>query len=308
MPEATEQTLETTAATTAVAVAVPSADDAPSKGKGWGFGFWLAVAWIVFMGVVMIAVPFLPLDDPDKPTSDLFADMFSDGHFFGADEVGRDLFSRVLWGGRVSLSIGVVSLICGFFIGGFIGITAGFFRGRYEKITMALVDVMLSFPALILALALLRLLSDPGTLEGSFGKVVIVLTILSIPALARITRANTLVYSQREFVLAARSLGARPWRILRKEILPNVLPSMLSFSFVALAILVVAEGALAFLGLSVEAPTVTWGKLIELGRGDLDKAPHLALVPCAFLFVTLLALNLVGDKLQAKFSVREANV
>jgi peptide/nickel transport system permease protein len=303
----TEQTLQPGAVAVAPIPAV-GADDAPLGKKGWGWGFWLAVAWIVVLGVVLLLVPVLPLDDPDDPSASLFAGVNKEGFLFGSDELGRDLFSRVLWGGRVSLAIGIVSLVLGFILGGFIGITAGFFRGRYEKLVMAMVDVMLSFPALILALALLRLLSDPGTLEGSFGKVVTVLTVLAIPSLARITRANTLVYSQREFVLAARSLGAKPWRILVKEILPNVLPSMLSFSFVALAILVVAEGALAFLGLSVEAPTVTWGKLIELGRGDLDKAPNLALIPCAFLFITLLALNLVGDKLQSRFSVREANV
>ena len=307
MPEVTEQTLQPGAVAVAPVTPVDPAD-APAAKRGWGWGFWVAVVWIVGLGLVLVLAPVLPLDDPDSVGSAFFAKPGEEGYLFGSDELGRDLFSRVLWGGRVSLSIGVVSLVFGFFIGGFIGITAGFFRGRYEKVVMSLVDVMLSFPALILALALLRLLSDPGTLEGSFGKVVTVLTILSIPSLARITRANTLVYSQREFVLAARSLGAKPGRILVKEILPNVLPSMLSFSFVALAILVVAEGALAFLGLSVEAPTVTWGKLIELGRGDLDKAPYLALIPCAFLFVTLLALNLVGDKLQAKFSVREANV
>lgn len=310
MPDATDTANDQALAAEASAVfAVGIVEDDTRRGrKGWGWGFWAAVSWVVVLGVVMLLVPFLPIDDPDAVTADLFAQPGEEGHLFGADELGRDLFSRVLWGGRVSLSIGVISLLFGFFLGGLIGITAGFFRGRYEKVVMALIDVMLSFPSLILALALLRMLSDPGTLEGSFGKVVIVLTILSIPALARITRANTLVYSQREFVLAARSLGARPGRILVKEILPNVLPSMLSFSFLALAILVVAEGALAFLGLSVEAPTVTWGKLIELGRGDLDKAPHLALIPCGFLFVTLLSLNLIGDKLQARFSVREANV
>lgn len=310
MPEATETATDQTLAVEATAVSPapgPTADTTLGK-LGWGWGFWAAMVWVAVLGVVMLAVPLLPIDDPDAVTADLFAEPGEQGHLFGADELGRDLFSRVLWGGRVSLSIGVISLLFGFFLGGLIGITAGFFRGRYEKVVMALIDVMLSFPSLILALALLRMLSDPGTLEGSFGKVVIVLTILSIPALARITRANTLVYSQREFVVAARSLGAKPGRILVKEILPNVLPSMLSFSFVALAILVVAEGALAFLGLSVEAPTVTWGKLIELGRGDLDKAPYLALVPCGFLFVTLLSLNLIGDKLQARFSVREANL
>lgn len=307
MPEATEQTLDASrAAVSAVPVVDPS--DAPRRGKGWGWGFWAAVAWIATLAVVLLLVPVLPIDDPQSSSADLFAKPGEEGFLFGSDELGRDLFSRVFWGLRLSMAIGVVSLVCGFFLGGFLGITAGFFRGRYEKVVMAAVDVMLSFPALILALALLRLLSDPGTLEGSFGKVVIVLTILSIPALARITRANTLVYSQREFVLAARSLGAKPWRILVREILPNVLPSMLSFSFIALAILVVAEGALAFLGLSVEAPTVTLGKLIESGRQDLDKAAYLSFIPCAFLFVTLLSLNLIGDKLQAKYSVREANV
>ncbi len=312
MPEATEQVLQTETAAGVIApgasLAIEDALESRVTAKGWGWGFWLAVGWLVFLAAVTLLLPFLPVDDPEAVTSDLYAKVNQDGHLFGADELGRDLFSRVLWGGRVSLSIGIVSIICGFVIGGFIGITAGFFRGRYEKLVMAMVDVMLSFPALILALALLRLLSDPGTLEGSFGKVVIVLTVLSVPSLARITRANTLVYSPREFVLAAQSLGARPWRILRKEIRPNVLPSLLSFSFVARAIRGGAEGALAFLGLSVEAPTVTIGKLNESGRGDLDKAANLALIPCAYLFLTLLALNLVGDKLQARFSVREANV
>lgn len=308
MPEATEQTLAAEA--TAVSPAVPvAAGDAPAKGKGWGWGFWAAVGWIGALALVFVLVPWLPLKDPQaNDFTALYAGVGEEGYLFGTDETGRDLFSRVLWGGRVSMAIGVASLVCGFFIGGLLGITAGFFRGRYEKAVMALMDVMLSFPALILAMVLLRLLSPPGTLEGTFSRIVIVLTVLSVPALARITRANTLVYSQREFVLAARSLGAKPWRILVREIFPNVLPSMLSFSFIALAILTVAEGALSFLGLSVESPTVTWGKLIEAGRGDLDKAPHLTLIPCGFLFVTLLALNLIGDRLQSRYSVREANV
>lgn len=309
MPDAADITLAAEAAPVPVPPVAP--DDAPTGRRGFGWGFWLAVGWVVLFGVVMLLVPVLPLDKPSAISRD-FRDYFAPpgerGFLFGSDEAGRDMLARVLWGGRVSLSIGVVSVVLGFLIGGLLGITAGFFRGRYERAVMTLVDIMLSFPSLILALALLALLSEPGTQEGSFGKVVVVLTVLSIPYLARITRANTLVYSQREFVLAARSLGARPGRILVREILPNVLPSMLSFTFIALAILVVAEGALAFLGLSVEAPTVTWGKLIEGGRGDLDKAPYLSLIPCGFLFVTLLSLNLIGDKLQARFSVREANV
>lgn len=279
-------------------------DEGVSAKQGFGIGFWLAVAWLAGLLIVLLLVPWLPIDEPETPSGDLFVSPGGE-YIFGSDELGRDMFSRVLWGGRLSLSIGLAALLLGFFFGGLIGITAGFFRGPYERIVMAVMDIMLSFPSLILALALIAALSEPGTQEGSFSKLVVVLTILAVPALARITRANTLVYSQREFVLAARSLGAKNGRILIKEILPNVLPSMLSFAFIALAVLVIAEGALAFLGLSVEAPNVTWGKLIELGRGDLDKAPYITLIPCAFLFLTLLSLNLIGDKLQAKFAVKE---
>ncbi len=307
MPD-TDAPLAETALVASVDGAVPPILDGGTSPKArFGFGFWLALAWLVGLFVVLVLVPVLPLDEPGQFTPDLFQGPSADSPF-GTDEGGRDMLARVLHGGRQSLSIGVTSLLLGFLFGGVIGITAGFFRGIYERLIMALMDIMLSFPSLILALGLIAALSEPGTQEGSFGKLVVVLTVLAVPALARITRANTLVYSQREFVTAARSLGAGNRRILVREILPNVLPSMLSFAFIALAILVIAEGALAFLGLSVEAPAVTWGKLIELGRGDLDKAPYLTLIPCAFLFLTLLSLNLIGDKLQARFSVKEGQV
>jgi peptide/nickel transport system permease protein len=276
--------------------------------KGYGWGMWLAVAWCVVIALLVIFAPVLPfVDDPDliTATSEPYADP-SGEHWFGTDQNGRDLFARVAWGGRVSLTIGFLSLLFGFVLGGALGITAGYFRGRYERVVMSAMDIMLSFPSLILALALLAALSPPGEQAGSLGKVTFVLTVLAIPALARITRANTLTYSQREFVLAARAMGAKSRRILWKEILPNVIPPMVSFSFVALAILVVAEGALAFLGLSVEAPASTWGKLIQAGSEKMDQAPHLALIPCGVMFLTLLSLNFIGDRLQTRYNVRES--
>lgn len=282
----------------------PEQEAAAAPPTSRNIGMWFATGWLVLLFVALIATPWLPLDDPDQPSGDLFAPPSAEAPF-GTDELGRDMLSRVLWGGRVSLSIGISSLTFGLLLGGAIGLTAGFFGGTYERLVMAVMDVMLSFPSLILALALIAALSEPGTQEGSFAKLVVVLTILAVPALARITRANTLVHSRREFVTAARSLGAKNGRIVVREILPNVLPSMLSFAFLALAILIIAEGALAFLGLSVEAPAVTWGKLIELGRRDLDTAPYLTLIPCAFLFFTLLSLNFIGDRLQTRFAVRE---
>lgn len=296
---------------TAVALELdPAGDfDATTPRRRLSIGMWLAGVWLALLGLLTLLAPVLPfVEDPDKIGVGPVQEAPTLSHWMGTDQNGRDVFARVAWGGRVSLTIGILSLLLGFFIGGLIGITAGYFRGRYERYVMSGVDIMLSFPSLILALALLRALSPPNETSGSLGKVTFVLTVLAVPALARITRANTLAYSQREFVTAAKALGAKPKRILTKEILPNVVPAMISFSFVALAILVVAEGALSFLGLSVKAPAATWGKLIQAGSEKLDEAPHMALMPCAVMFLTLLSLNFIGDRLQHRFSARESKL
>jgi peptide/nickel transport system permease protein len=138
--------------------------------------------------------------------------------------------------------------------------------------------------------------------------VILALAIVSIPSLARITRAATLTFSQREFVMAARTLGASHWRVITREVLPNVIPPMAAFALLAIAIAIVAEGTLSFLGLSVEAPTASWGGIINEGRDILDEAPHVSLIPCGIMFLTLLALNYVGDKLQAIWNVREVRL
>ena len=134
---------------------------------------------------------------------------------------------------------------------------------------------------------------------------ILALSILSIPPLTRIVRANTLVYAQREFVLAARSLGAKNRRILVREILPNIMPAMLSFALTGLAVLIIAEGALAFLGQSVPPPVPTWGKLIEDGQQDLANAWWISLLPAAMMFVTILSFNILGDVAAKRFDVRE---
>ena len=287
-----------------------------------GIGFWIAVTWLVVLFALAILAPWLPfVQDPND--IDALAlrqpgawsnggswngSLSSTFHLFGADDLGRDIFSRVIWGARVSLFIGVVTVALGFLIGGTIGLTAGYFRGRFEKIFMSAMDIMLAFPALILALAIVTFLSEPGSQDASLGTITLTLTILSIPALSRITRASTLTFSQREFVQAARTLGARNGRIIVREILPNVIPPMVSFSLIAIAIVIVAEGGLSFLGLSVSAPTATWGNMINEGRTALEIAPHIALIPCAVMFLTLLAFNYAGDQLRRRFDVQEARL
>jgi peptide/nickel transport system permease protein len=198
--------------------------------------------------------------------------------------------------------VGVSSIAIGMTVGGTLGLIAGYFRGRSDSFIVALANILLAFPPLILALALVSFMGQ------NLPNVIAALAILSIPSLTRITRASTLTFSQREFVMAARTLGASHWRVITREVLPNVIPPMASFALLAIAVVIVAEGTLSFLGLSVESPAVSWGKLIEGGRQNLDETPHVSLLPCLVMFLTLLSLNYVGDKFRAAFNVRESGL
>lgn len=289
--------------------AVTGAADPEREVKKLGIGFWLCVGWLVLLISLAILAPYLPfIDDPNVTSAEALDAEPGGEHWFGGDDIGRDVFSRVIWGARVSLFIGVAAIAFGFVIGGTLGLTAGYYGGRYERVVIGAMDIMLAFPALVLALALVTFLSPPGTQNASLGTVTLVLTILAVPALARITRAATLSFAQREFVTAARALGARNGRIIAREILPNVVPPMAAFALIAIAIVIVAEGALSFLGLSVASPTATWGNLIEQGRQSLDDTPWISLFPCGVMFLTLLSFNYVGDQLRRYFDVKEVNL
>ena len=267
-----------------------------------GLGFWLAVAWVVIVVSVCALAPLLPLADPNQTLHGPRNGGITAQNWLGTDEGGRDLLSRTIWGGRVSLLIGFVSVAFGLAIGGTVGLIAGFYRGRVDRYVMAIFDVSLAFPAVVLALLLVTFLGQ------ELQWILLTIGILAVAPVGRLARANTMAYSQRDFVTAARALGAKGPRIMVREILPNILVAMAALALLGTALAIVAEGSLAFLGLSVEGSTNTWGKMIVAGSAGnaLRNAPLMAFVPISAMFSTLLALNLIGDRLRAHFEVRES--
>jgi peptide/nickel transport system permease protein len=254
----------------------------------------------------------LPLQDPNLQTNNFNSATGSFGtgeplespsfnHFLGTDALARDTFSRIVHGGWVSLIVATVAAGFGVIVGGLLGSLVGFVRGRTESIIMALIDVILAFPALILLLALVSIFE-----VRSLTIISLVIGFLSIPAYTRVSRANSLAVSNREFVLAARAIGTKSRTILFREIIPNVLPTLLAYALVAAAFVVVVEGSLSFLGLSVQLPQSTWGNMINQARRDIKLNIAQVFWPSLALSLTVLALNQVGDFFQRRFAVRDS--
>ncbi len=279
-----------------------SAAPKPTRRKH-GLGLWLPVAWISVIVVGSMLAPWLPLK-PNGKTLGKAGLMPSSKFWFGTDQIGRDIFSRVLWGGRVALAVGVVSVISAMVVGGALGLFAGFYRGRLEAVLNTIVNTLLAFPALVLVLAITAFLGH------NLWNIVTAIAIVAIPAFARIAYANTLTVSQREYVLAARSLGAKNGRILFREILPNVVLPLSAFALVVTAVAIVAEAGLAFLGLSIQRPKPSWGSMIDDGRKLLVGKGiwHVTFIPIGVMFVTVLCINLIGDRLQSIIDGRDAKI
>jgi peptide/nickel transport system permease protein len=231
--------------------------------------------------------------------------------WWGTDGNGFDVFARCIYYARYTLWIGISSTAIGLFVGGALGMLAGYFRGKTDRVISVLIDCLLAIPALVLAIMVVRRLDDiklDYTFLGWMSRlwqIILTLSILAIAPLARIVRAQTMALREREFVLAGRSLGAGNMRILFKEILPNLIPAMVTVAATGLGILIAAEGALAFLGLGLET---SWGFMINANRNRLEKAWWATIFPCIMLFLTVLSFNLIGDRLARRFDVREAAV
>ena len=261
---------------------------------------WLGAGllMLLLLGTTALFAPMLAPRDPLSQNLDQDLIAHSREHPLGTDKLGRDLLSRIIYGGRVSLLVGIATVTLSLAIGVAIGSFSGYCGGWIDQLLMRMVDILMAFPGILLAIAFTAVLG-PG-----LDHVIIALCLIGWTGYARLVRGEILSLRERDFIHAARALGGRPKRIILRHLLPNLLPPLLIQATFGLAAAVVAEGSLSFLGLGVEPPTPSWGSMLNDGRQFLLVAPHLTTYPGLALMITVLALNLVGDALQERLNGR----
>jgi len=252
----------------------------------------LAVVAGMFIVLLLSSALFAPVIAPYDPTTQDYAKIMnppSSEHWFGTDEIGRDIFSRVIYGARVSLQAGLISVGIALGVGVPIGLISGFYRGFLDEVIMRITDALLSFPSLVLALALAAVLG--AGLENAMIAIGIVLT----PNFIRLVRAEVLAHREREYVEAAKASGLRDWRVMLVHIFPNTLAPMMVQATLAIAAAIISEASLSYLGLGTQPPTPSWGAMLSAGQGYLSEAPWIAFAPGIFIFLTVISINLFGD-------------
>lgn len=242
-------------------------------------------------GVALVAPLLAPYDPLEMHAADRFHPP-SETYPFGTDEFGRDILSRILLGSRVAFGVGLISVGIATVVGVAIGLVAGYVKGTFDSVTMRFFDALLAFPAILLAIVILAVLG-PGSINA-----ILAIAIVNIPAFARLTRANVLVEINKEYVDAAKAVGSKPVRIIFRNILPNVVSTILVQITVAVAAAVLLESALSFLGLGTPLPAPSWGSMLSVGRGYLALAPWYGIFPGLAITLMVMGFYLLGDGLR----------
>ncbi len=270
------------------ASAAPSAWRRATRSPGLMIG---AVTVVAVVALALLAPWIAPYDPNEQdPVAALMGP--SAEHWFGTDFFGRDVLSRVIWGARISLSVGFVATLIGVVLGTVIGVVAGYFGGWTDRLITAATDVLLSFPQLIMGLMLVAVLGP------SLGNLILAIAVTAVPAFIRIARGSTLAMRQRDFVDACRALGYSDLRIMFGHILPNIMDEVVVLASLWLATAIRTESTLAFIGLGVPPPTATWGSIVREGFDNLLDAPWLSIFPSIAILAVMIGLNLIGDGLR----------
>jgi peptide/nickel transport system permease protein len=271
----------------------------------------IGLSIMLLLALASILAPILTPYDAVKTDLDAMLQPPSLEHPMGTDDLGRDLLTRLLYGGRISMSIGVMAMFLAVIIGSLVGGLAGFYGGWVDNVLMRLVDMMLAFPSLfvliILALALRDLPIEAlrGTAFASVFSIVLVIAVLSWMSVARLVRASFLSIREREFVLAARGLGVPSWRIMVRHMLPNAVSPIIVAATFRVATSVITESGLSYLGFGVQPPTPTWGNMLKNAQMLMNRAPWTAIFPGLMIFVSVIAVNFVGDGLRDALDPRK---
>jgi peptide/nickel transport system permease protein len=261
-----------------------------------------AVAGLIVLGIFILLAVFAPLIAPYDPAAQSWSAVRkapSALHWFGTDEVGRDVFTRVIYGSRASLLAGMISVSIALTVGVPLGLIAGYLGGWIDALISRMTDAMLSCPFLILAIALAAFLGP------SLGNAMIAIGVTTTPIFVRLTRGQVMAVKVEDYVEAARALGNPRWRIALFHILPNILPALLVQGTLSIATAIIAEAALSFLGLGQQPPAPSWGSMLNSAQRFLTNAPWMAIWPGLAIFLTVLSFNLIGDGLRDALDPRE---
>jgi len=252
-----------------------------------------AAVFLLLLASISILAPVLAPQDPIKTNlEERLAPPGTPGYPLGADELGRDILSRLMWGGRISMLVGFGAVLVALTLGVLVGLIAGYFGGRLDTVIMRGVDILMAFPAILLAIAIVASLG-PGLRNA-----MLAISIVGIPYYARIVRGNVLSLREQDFVTAARSIGVSSSRILIRHVLPNCLGPLIVAATLDVGWMIMAAAGLSFLGLGAQPPTAEWGVMLSQGRQFVRHAPHVSVLPGAAIFLVVLALNLFGDGLR----------
>ncbi|MGH3165617.1 MAG: ABC transporter permease [Trebonia sp.] len=271
-----------------------------SQRLGRALRLWVPAGVLVLVLAMCFVLPLVvALSSPTK--GDIIYNNeppFSPGHWLGTDVQGVDIFSQLVYGGQVAFEIGVSVTLIGIAVGGSIGVAAAYFGGWVDAVLSRVLDILIAFPALVLALVIAE-----GLGPSEF-HVILALSVFGIPAVGRVTRGATLTIRGLPYMTAARLSGTRSWRVIARHIMPNIMPAIVTFSLLGIGVTIILEGALDYLGYGIPAPEASWGNMIANGQQVLTAQPEYVLIPSIVLLITVAALNMLGDALRERWGAQ----